>query len=232
MSDDPDDTRRADQFLVTEHTALQTARSATIFDANGRATLFLTTVSSGIVALAFVGQVSDVGTAFFMFGLVLFPTLLFVGVATFSRVLQSGIEDQIYARGINRIRHYYIEQTPLAERYFIQTGYDDFTGAMFNAGIEPSGWQLFLTTAGMVSVVNSVLGGVSIGMAVYMAAPLLALPALVSSVAVALATFIAILAAHYRLQRRGWERVAGLFQVIFPSPDGLLEQGDSTPVDR
>jgi hypothetical protein len=37
------------------------------------------------------------------------PTLFFMGLITFERVLQSGSADVIYARGINRIRHLYLE---------------------------------------------------------------------------------------------------------------------------
>ena len=37
--------------------------------------------------------------------MVLFPSLVFWGLVTFERVLESGIEDIIYARSINRIRH-------------------------------------------------------------------------------------------------------------------------------
>jgi len=47
--------------LTTEHFTLQTARSATIMETNRRSALFLSTVSSAVVALAFIGQVADVG---------------------------------------------------------------------------------------------------------------------------------------------------------------------------
>jgi hypothetical protein len=43
------------QALTTEHFTLQTARSATIMETNGRSALFLSTVSSAVVALAFIG---------------------------------------------------------------------------------------------------------------------------------------------------------------------------------
>jgi hypothetical protein len=46
------------QALTTEHFTLQTARSATIADSNGRSALYLSTVSSAVVALAFIGQVA------------------------------------------------------------------------------------------------------------------------------------------------------------------------------
>jgi hypothetical protein len=45
-------------IMTTEHYTLQTGRSMTIAEANGRASLFVGAVSSGLVALAFVGQLS------------------------------------------------------------------------------------------------------------------------------------------------------------------------------
>jgi len=63
------------QMMTTEHYNLQSGRSLAISDANGRAGLFLGTVSSTLVALAFIGNISHVGTqlgsAFYVFALVL-----------------------------------------------------------------------------------------------------------------------------------------------------------------
>jgi hypothetical protein len=118
------------QFMTTEHSALQAGRSATIFETGARAAAFLGTVSSALVALAFVGQVSRLGTAFFAFALVLLPTLFFVGLATFERALESSIEDTIYVRGISRIRHLYVEMVPQAERYFVGSIHDDLATTM------------------------------------------------------------------------------------------------------
>ncbi|MFZ0971022.1 MAG: hypothetical protein WAN22_02280 [Solirubrobacteraceae bacterium] len=58
-------------------------------------------VSGGLVALALIATTSRVDTAFYAFGLVLLPTLTFVGFVTFERALQSGIEDVGYARRID-----------------------------------------------------------------------------------------------------------------------------------
>jgi len=80
-------------FMTTEHFVLQTARSAGITETNGRAGFYLAAVSSGLIALAFIGQLSRLGTAFYVFGLVLLPTLAFVGVTTFERALRNGVED-------------------------------------------------------------------------------------------------------------------------------------------
>jgi hypothetical protein len=49
------------------------------------------------------------GAAFFGFGLVLLPTLTFVGLVTFERTLQTSIEDTEYARRIALLRRYYFE---------------------------------------------------------------------------------------------------------------------------
>ncbi len=96
-------------ILTTEHYNLQTGRSMTVADANGRCTLFIGAVSGALIAIAFTGQVSRMGTAFFVFSLVLLPSLFLMGLITFERVLQSGIEDLTYARGITRIRRLYLE---------------------------------------------------------------------------------------------------------------------------
>src|SRR5258708_40168949 len=88
-------------IMTTEHYNLQTGRSMTIAEANGRASLFVGAVSSGLVALALVGQLSRLGTAFFVFSLIVLPTLFFMGVITFERLLESGSDDLIYSRGIN-----------------------------------------------------------------------------------------------------------------------------------
>src|SRR5215212_2711603 len=97
------------QFMTTEHFVLQTAKSATVAESNGRSALFIGALSSSVVALAMVAQVSGIGEAFFIFALVLLPSLFFLGTVTFQRLVQSGIEDYILARGVNRIRHYYVE---------------------------------------------------------------------------------------------------------------------------
>ena len=46
------------QYITTEHYTLQTARSTVLAEINGRTNLFIGAVSSAVVALAFIGQVS------------------------------------------------------------------------------------------------------------------------------------------------------------------------------
>lgn len=151
------------QFMTTEHFVLQTARAATIQEANQRANLFLTSVSSATIALAFVAQVTQMGEPFVLFSLILLPCLYFIGLVTFVRAVQVAIEDMVHARGIARIRHYYIERTPLMQRYLIHSIHDDRSALRADKGLKPSPWQFFATTAGMVSTISSAIAGVFAG---------------------------------------------------------------------
>jgi len=47
-----------------------------------------------------------------VFGLVLQPTLAFVGVTTFERALRNGVEDVALAGRITRIRQFYFDAAP------------------------------------------------------------------------------------------------------------------------
>jgi hypothetical protein len=76
-------------FASTEHFNLQTARAITVSEANGRASIYLAALSSNLIALAFIGQISQLGVAFYSFALILLPVLAFVGVVTFLRLVQS-----------------------------------------------------------------------------------------------------------------------------------------------
>jgi hypothetical protein len=200
------------QFMTTEHLTLQTARSATVAEANGRSTLFMGSVSSSVVALAFIGQVSDMGEAFFVFGLVPFPSLFFLSIVTFDRVLQTALEDWVYACEINRIRHYYVELAPEIKRYFLQSTHDDAPGALQGIGIHPAKWQFFLTSSGMVEVINSVLAGVFAGMLSRFA---FSLPIYVGA-GLGIAVFVISVAAH-RYQLNKFAEVGRRMETLFPS---------------
>jgi hypothetical protein len=73
-------------FVTAEHFTLQGARSSTISESTGRASVFLGAVSGGLIALGLVATAAKTGVAFYMFGLILPPTLAFAGLATFHRV--------------------------------------------------------------------------------------------------------------------------------------------------
>jgi hypothetical protein len=146
-------------FATTEHFNLQTARAVTVSEANGRASIYLAALSGNLIALAFVGQMSRLGAAFYAFGLILLPVLAVVGSVTFVRLVQSNIEDLAYAHRIALLRSFYLEVSPELEPYLTLVW-----GARSAAKLAPGAWQLTVTAAGMVAVVNSVVVTVCAGL--------------------------------------------------------------------
>ena len=68
------------QFMTTEHFTLQTARAAANAEISSRLQLYMTTLSSAIIALALLTQLSELSRAFVEFALVLLPVVYFLGV--------------------------------------------------------------------------------------------------------------------------------------------------------
>jgi hypothetical protein len=152
----------ASTFVTTEHFALQGSRAATISETNGRASIFLGSVSAGLVAIAFAGQTSR--TALYTFGLVLFPVLSFLGYTTFRRTLQTSIDDTIYLQKINRLRRFYIDTVPELRDYISPPVADDDVSAILRReGYRGGRWQTMLSIPGTVGILTSVLIGVTVG---------------------------------------------------------------------
>jgi hypothetical protein len=152
-------------MATTEHFNLQTARAATISEANGRASIYLAALSSNLIALAFIGQMSHLGAAFYAFALVLLPVLAYVGFVTFQRLVQSSLEDIAYAQRIARLRHLYVALAPELEPYLLVSRRRP-PESLVNGGLfAPGEWQVTRTTGGMVAVVNSVVIGAAAGVA-------------------------------------------------------------------
>jgi hypothetical protein len=154
------------QILTTEHMNLQFARGTVVAESNGRVGLYLGALSSAVVAIAFVAQGSRFGLPFFVFTLVLLVPLIFIGFATYVRVLQASVEDAMCERGMNRIRHYFVEVAPATERYFVLATNDDLRGTIHNLAIKTLTRQHFFTMASMVGVINGALLGVFAALAV------------------------------------------------------------------
>jgi hypothetical protein len=186
-------------FATTEHFTLQGARASTIAESTGRASMFLFSVSGGLVALGLIATASRVGTAFYAFGLILLPTLTFVGFVTFERAVQSGVEDLEYARRIERLRGYYFDEAPELAPYMMGLPGPEPLRVL---GLWAGRWQALRTVAAMVAVITAVLAGSAIGLLAGVASAHSLAAALVAGSVVALAA----LAAMLRLQESAWER--------------------------
>jgi hypothetical protein len=143
-------------FLTTEHFTLQSARASTIAESTGRGTMFLGSVSGGLIALGLVATATRLGTAFYAFGLVLLPLLGFVGLVSFERTLQSGLEDYGYARRIARLRAYYFDQAPELLPYLLSVSPTERLPVL---GLPSSRWQAWRSIAGMIAVITAALAG-------------------------------------------------------------------------
>lgn len=155
-------------IITTEHFTLQTARAAAIAQANGRATTYMGVLSSSLIALALVGQTTGLNRFFYVFGLLLFVPLAVLGLFTFERTMQLGLEDVSYATRINRLRRFYFRSSQAIDEYLMRPAQsDDVATVMEQGGVAYlRRLQGFTTTAGLIALVNSFLFAVLVGFAV------------------------------------------------------------------
>jgi hypothetical protein len=201
------------QALTTEHFTLQTARAVAVNEGNGRTALYIGALSSTLVALALVAQHSPLGEVFYAVALTVLPAVLFLGVVTYVRVLQSSIEDILYARAINRIRHYYTEIDPSQAHYFLLSGRDDVRGALANMCLRDSWTQFLFTMPSAVAVINALLAGVTVALAVVTAAG----APLPVTVLAGMTSGTIVLALHLAYQVRRFAAMKAGVAAAFPS---------------
>jgi hypothetical protein len=146
--------------LTTEHFTLQTARAQTMSETSARASVYMYSVSSALVALGFVSQFADgVGEVFAVFALTVLPTIYLLGCATYVRLVELGAEDLRYGMAINRIRGYYQEIAGDRADLFLLSGHDDAAGVFLNMGISPERRSPAYAFSSAIAVVNGVVGG-------------------------------------------------------------------------
>ena len=154
------------RVLTTEHSTLQAARTASSSEGSTRVTIFLSTLSTLLVALAFVGQATDFDTPFYTFALTILPAMLVIGFATFMRVLQAQLDEAYFAIAINRIRGYYKTVHPDAESLMVLPTTHGLQAVRAEAAIEkrlPRFQPLFLIS-GMVAFVEGLVAGAFIAL--------------------------------------------------------------------
>ena len=91
------------QILSTEHWSLLASRSLAWNESFSRAGMFLSTLTGAIVALALVAQADEFGAGFRLFGLVILPVVLLIGIGTLLRMGISNYHDAMRVMGMNRI---------------------------------------------------------------------------------------------------------------------------------
>jgi hypothetical protein len=161
-----DDKERHSAFLsalTTEHFVLQTAINGAASDAASRASLYIFSLSSSLVAMGFASRSREV---FVPFVATVLPALFLLGVFTVLRLVDAAIEQMQLLTFIAHIRGYYRTLTPEAAEYFAAE-----RGRWPETQKEPSlrlGVTIaYVTTnASVVAFINSILAGVGVTMLV------------------------------------------------------------------
>src|SRR5215211_4949190 len=148
--------------LSTEHFTLQGARSQTMSESSARASIYVFSVSSALVALGFLAQLSKVGDLFNVFALTVLPTLYLLGSVTFVRLVECGAEDFRYGLAINRIRGYYMELAGDRANLFLLSGHDDPAGVFANMSLMVENRTPLFAFSSAIAVINGVVGGAAI----------------------------------------------------------------------
>jgi hypothetical protein len=167
-TDEPGRRAQRLQILATEHWGLLATRSLSWNESFSRAGMFLTVLSGAVVALALVAQATAFGQGFVLFALLVLPVVLFVGVATFVRLVEVNNEDVHWVYGMNLLRHAYLDMEPDLKPYFV-TGFEDDAGAIVRTyGSHGTGSALMhglVTTPATIAFVNAVVTAVLVAIA-------------------------------------------------------------------
>lgn len=166
---DPSDVARRAQLLATEHWSLLATRSMSWNEAFSRTSMFLSTLSASVVALALAGPAMSFGSAFVLFALIVLSVTLFLGIATYVRLLQVNNEDLYWVTGMNMIRAAYARLSPGIERDFVAGHTLDVEGiartfGAFDVTSNPSPFHMLITTPSVVAVIYSAIAGVIVGL--------------------------------------------------------------------
>ena len=210
------------QILSTEHWSMLATRSLSWNESFSRTGIFLSVLSASVVALGLVGGANDFGTEFSIFALVLLPVTLFVGIATFVRLDEVNMEDVAWVAGMNRIRNAYVRIRPVVEPFLVAGWSDDETGIArtFAMSREPTRTNTlvhqFVTTPGMVAVIDGMLAGAIAGLACAKIAP----NAIAATIGIAVIVGIAMIGLLFATSVRRGRRVIGSWRSRFPMPPG------------
>jgi hypothetical protein len=129
--------------LGTEYFVLQSTASSTISESGSRVSIYLSSLASGLVALAFT----------------VLPTVFVLGWFTIVRLIDTSVANLVSLRRMELITRYYAALAPIAPPYF---GAEDSPTAQHS--VRYGRWSFLFTMASMVITVNCVLGGATIAL--------------------------------------------------------------------
>lgn len=223
-----EDLREVREVLTTEYNVLMSALSAAWSASLTRTSLFLGVVSAAGVAFGFASQGGLDSSTFLALTFLVLLLTLFLGVATFIRLVEVQREATVYITGMNRIRHFFVESVPGAGPYFVLPVYDDESALYRSIGTgmrwkRPRFRLLHLTvqTQGIVGIVTAVVAGSCGGLAGSPAGGAVAWP-------LAAIAFVITLVCLFLYWHRSLTDMRAALRPIYPTPpDRLNEPGSS-----
>jgi hypothetical protein len=147
--------------LTTEHFVVQSSMSATNSESAQRASLYVFSLSSALVAFGFVSRTPTIFTPFIA---TVLPAVFLVGVFTCVRLVDANLEMMQLLVYVARIREYYRTLSPDAQELFSpETG--RWPEAKKPPALRLGVFLAFITTnASLVAVINSIVGGAGVAM--------------------------------------------------------------------
>jgi hypothetical protein len=147
--------------LTTEHFVLQSALSANTSEVGARASLYLFSLSSSLVALGFASQSPEL---FGPFVAIVLPAVFILGLFTAVRLVDSNLEGMLFLNGIARIRKSYRTLAPeAAEQFSAESG--RWPENQVWPALQMGPFVGFLTTtASMIAFINSIVAGVGVAL--------------------------------------------------------------------
>jgi hypothetical protein len=191
--------------LTTEHYVLQSAAGAAISEAGSRATAFILTVSSSMVAIGFTVNEERV---FWPFISAVLPLLFGLGVVTTIRLVETGIQGLMYQRAIARIRRYYrtfdTDDQAFFGKYSVHHDPPDTTEALAMLATKRSP-ELF-SIATTAALITSAIAGIGTALLIVRVA---GSDALAVAYPTGVAIFAALLFGFFRYERARYREVLG-----------------------
>ena len=151
MADADSNASAFNSAVGTELFVLQSVASSTISEAGTRSTIYLSTLSGGLVAIGFAGG-SPALLASLAF--TVFPTIFMLGWFTVVRLVDTSVENITVRRRMERIREHFVSLHPSGPDLISLDS--PRTGEL---GVRYSRSSFLFTMASMIGAVNAVLGG-------------------------------------------------------------------------
>jgi len=190
MAETEPDAAALNSAVGTELFVLQSVASSTISEAGTRSTIYLSTLSSGLVAIGFAG-----GSPALLATLTctVFPTIFMLGWFTVVRLVDTSVENITVRRRMVRIREHFVSLHPSGPDLISLD--NPRTGEL---GVRYSRSSFLFTMASMIGTVNSVLGGALVALLLIFGGAVQPLLAQISGAIVGLVLLTATLAYERR----------------------------------